>query len=87
MKYEAAMKFHLEKKSFVVKVKYYEHLFFIRDEDGEMLFAGMDERRAREVCTLLNAYHKKEIRRVKAKPIRKALQSRDRKSGGKSRRR
>ena len=55
------MKFRLEKK-LVVKVKYYEHLFFIRDEDGETLFAGVDEGRAREVCTLLNAYHDKKRR-------------------------
>ena len=60
------MKFRIEKK-LVVKVKYYEHLFFIRDEDGETLFAGADEARAREVCTLLNAYHNKKKKRVESR--------------------
>lgn len=74
---EKKVKFRLEKKM-VVKVKYYEHLYFIRDQDGETLFAGADEGRAREVCTLLNAYHNKKKRvlrrfrkRVQKSPRRK----------------
>ncbi len=74
------MKFRLEKK-LVVKVKYFEHLFFIRDEDGEALFAGADEARAREVMTLLNAYHNKKTRRLAPKkrpsrPLTKAKKRR-----------
>lgn len=60
------MKFRLEKK-LVVKVKYYEHLYFIRDEQGETLFAGADETRAKEICTALNAYHSKKRRARKRK--------------------
>jgi hypothetical protein len=56
------MKFTVEKK-LIVKVRYYEHLFFIRDSEGETLFAGVDEERAREVCILLNAYHHKKPRK------------------------
>lgn len=64
------MKFRVEKKM-IVKVRYYENLFFIRDSDGETLFAGMDEQRAKDVCKLLNVYVNKKVRTVKTKRSKK----------------
>lgn len=58
------MKFRLQKK-LVVKVRYYEHIFYITDDQGEQLFVGTDEKRAQEILVLLNAYHTKKSRKRK----------------------
>jgi hypothetical protein len=67
---KSAGKFTMEKK-LVVQVRYYEHLFIIRDGEGERVFTGSDEKIARRVKAVLESYYGNASKKKRTKPARK----------------
>lgn len=63
-----AMRFKLEKK-LVVQVRYFENMYCLKDADGIRIFTTSDEKMARRVLTVLNAYEHQ--RKFRAKPQKK----------------
>lgn len=43
----------------VVQVRYYEHLYILRDDQGERIYAGTDEKTAESILSILNGYRKR----------------------------
>lgn len=59
-------RFLLEKKM-VVRIRYYENLYVIRDTQGERVYTGTDEKTAKTVLGLLNGYYARKKRKKKRK--------------------
>lgn len=47
-------RFILEKK-LVAQVRYYEHMYLIRDKAGQRVYTGTDEKTAKSILRILNA--------------------------------
>lgn len=50
-------------KKLVAQVRYYERLFVIFDSDGDRVFTGTDEKKAREILAALNGYFERKRRK------------------------
>lgn len=79
----AKKKFTIEKKM-VAQVRYYERLFIIRDEDGERVYTGADEKKARQILAVLTSYRMQQEKLKGKTSVKRKPKTRNRKPSRKS---